>query len=187
MKAVESINPAALSECLTLPCCMASMVLQTSRQHGSRSLEHEAAIGMKQKSDLAPSDRRAALVAAEERAETLFDEIERRELVRPGRTERDVEQDIYALALEQFGVEKHWHKRIVRAGANTLTIAADNPPVLDIGDNDIVYVDLGPVFEDWEADLGRTYILGDHSGAKLVEDCRLFSIGCSRITARRRT
>jgi Xaa-Pro dipeptidase len=123
---------------------------------------------VKQKSDLAPSARRAALVAAEARAVTLFDEIERRGLVRSARTERDVEQDIYALALEQFGVEKHWHKRIVRAGANTLTIAADNPPVLDIGANDIVYVDLGPVFEDWEADLGRTYVLGDHPGAGLV-------------------
>lgn len=116
-----------------------------------------------------PSDRRAALVAAERRAETLFDEIEKRKLVRPGRTEREVEQDIYALALQQFGVEKHWHKRIVRAGANTLTIAADNPPVRDIGQDDIIYLDLGPVFEDWEADLGRTYVLGNHPGAPLVE------------------
>jgi Xaa-Pro dipeptidase len=115
------------------------------------------------------SERRAALVDAERRAETLFDEIERRELVRAGRTEREVEQEIYAIALQQYGVEKHWHKRIVRAGANTLTIAADNPPVRNIENDDIVYVDLGPVFEDWEADLGRTYILGDHPGAPLVK------------------
>ena len=121
------------------------------------------------KQEQAPSVRRDALVAAERRAETLFDEIERRELVRPGRAEREIEQDIYAIALQQFGVEKHWHKRIVRAGANTLTIAADNPPVRNIENDDIVYVDLGPVFEDWEADLGRTYILGDHPGAPLVE------------------
>jgi Xaa-Pro aminopeptidase len=123
---------------------------------------------MKQEQSM-PSDRRAALVTAERRAETLFDEIEKRKLVRPGRTERAAEQDIYALALQQFGVEKHWHKRIVRAGANTLTIAADNPPVRNIEENDIVYVDLGPVFEDWEADLGRTYVLGNHPGAALVE------------------
>ena len=115
------------------------------------------------------SDRRAALVAAEQRASTLFDEIERRGLVRAGRTERDVEQEIYAIALQQFGVEKHWHKRIARAGANTLTLAADNPPVRDIEQDDIVYLDLGPVFEDWEADLGRTYILGNHPGAPLVD------------------
>jgi hypothetical protein len=116
-----------------------------------------------------PSERRVALIEAERRAATLFDEIEKRNLVRAGRTEREVEQEIYAIALAQFGVEKHWHKRIVRAGANTLTIAADNPPVRSIETDDIVYVDLGPVFEDWEADLGRTYILGDHPGRSLVE------------------
>ncbi|MGA2994893.1 M24 family metallopeptidase [Bradyrhizobium sp.] len=123
---------------------------------------------MKQEKET-PSDRRAALVSAEQRASTLFDEIERRGLVRAGRTERDVEQEIYAIALQQFGVEKHWHKRIARAGANTLTLAADNPPVRNIERDDIVYLDLGPVFEDWEADLGRTYILGNHPGAPLVE------------------
>jgi Xaa-Pro dipeptidase len=116
------------------------------------------AFGVKQEQAI-PSDRRAALETAERRAETLFDEIERRELIRAGRTEREIDQEIYAIALQQFGVEKHWHKRIVRAGANTLTIAADNPPVRNIESDDIVYVDLGPVFEDWEADLGRTYIL----------------------------
>jgi monoamine oxidase len=115
------------------------------------------------------SDRRAALVDAEKRASTLFGEIERRELIKSGRTEREVEQEIYALALQQFGVEKHWHKRIVRAGANTLTLAADNPPIRRIEQDDIVHVDLGPVFEDWEADLGRTYVLGNHPGAPLVE------------------
>src|ERR1700709_494806 len=116
-----------------------------------------------------PPDRRAALVAAEKRAETLFDEIERRGLVRAGRTEREVEREIYAIALQQFGVGKHWHKRIVRAGPNTLTLAADNPAVRNIETDDIVYVDLGPVFEDWEADLGRTYVLGGHPGRPLVE------------------
>jgi hypothetical protein len=62
-------------------------------------------------------DRRAALVAAEKRAEKLFEEIELQGLLRSGRTERLIEQDIYAIALQRFGVEKHWHKRIVRAGA----------------------------------------------------------------------
>jgi Xaa-Pro dipeptidase len=116
-----------------------------------------------------PSDRRVALVEAERRAERLFDEIEKRKLIRPDRTEREVEQEIYAIALQQFGVEKHWHKRIVRAGPNTLTLAADNPAVRNIETDDIVYVDLGPVFEDWEADLGRTYVLGGHPGRPLVE------------------
>ena len=114
--------------------------------------------------------RRAALVAAEKRAEKLFEEIEQRGLLRSGRDEREIEKEIYSIALQEFGVEKHWHKRIVRSGPNTLTIATDNPPTRIIEANDIVYVDLGPVFEDWEADLGRTYILGKHPGASLVAD-----------------
>jgi Xaa-Pro dipeptidase len=116
------------------------------------------------------TDRRRALVAAERKALGLFDAIEANGLLKAGRSERDVEQDIYEIALKRFGVEKYWHKRIVRSGPNTLTIAADNPPVRTIDRNDIVSVDLGPVFEDSEADIGRTYVLGDHPGGRLVAD-----------------
>ncbi len=105
--------------------------------------------------------RLAALHNAERQAFRLFDVIEEQGLIAPGRTERMVEQDIYALAERDFGVTKHWHKRICRAGANTLTIAADNPPVRVIEPDDTVYIDLGPVFEEWEADVGRTYVMGD--------------------------
>lgn len=117
------------------------------------------------------SVRRAALIAAEKQAVTLFDAIEHAGIVRPDRTEREVQEDIYALALRQFGVEKHWHKRIVRAGSNTLTTASDTPPVRTIEEDDVVYVDLGPVFEEWEADIGRTYALGNHPAKlSLVSD-----------------
>ncbi len=111
-------------------------------------------------------DRRNALIAAEAKAMALFDAIERARLIRPGRREREVERDIYALAEQEFCVTKHWHKRIVRTGANTLTIARDNPPIRTIGAHDIVYVDLGPVFEMWEADVGRSYVMGDDSVKK---------------------
>jgi Xaa-Pro aminopeptidase len=28
-------------------------------------------------------------------------------------------------------------------------------------ENDILFFDFGPVFEDWEADLGRTFVIGN--------------------------
>jgi Xaa-Pro dipeptidase len=120
--------------------------------------------------------RRAQLEAAQAKALKLFDAIEREGLVRPGVSERAIEDEIGALAAREFGVEKHWHKRIVRAGANTITIAGDNPPVRTLAADDIVYVDLGPVFEAWEADIGRSYVLGaDPLKHKLVADLpRLF-------------
>jgi Xaa-Pro aminopeptidase len=106
-------------------------------------------------------DRLAALIAAEGRALALLDAIEAAGLIAAGRTEREVERDIYALAESAFGVERHWHKRLVRAGANTIEIAGANPPVRTIGADDMVFVDLGPVFDEWEADVGRSYAIGD--------------------------
>lgn len=104
--------------------------------------------------------RLQSLIEAETKALKLLDRIEALGLVAAGRTEREVEQDIYALAETEFGIEKHWHKRIVRAGVNTLAIAADNPPITTIAEDDIVFLDLGPVFEEWEADVGRSYAIG---------------------------
>jgi Xaa-Pro dipeptidase len=125
-------------------------------------------------SDLFPlveNERRTQLERAQSRALRLFDAIERGGLVRPGVTEREVEDQIGELAAREFGVEKHWHKRIVRAGANGVTTAGDNPPVRTIEADDIVYVDLGPVFEAWEADIGKSYALGgDPQKHKLVVD-----------------
>jgi Xaa-Pro dipeptidase len=105
--------------------------------------------------------RRGELERAQAKALKLFEAIERDGLIRPGLTERQVEDEIGALATREFGVGKHWHRRIVRAGRNSVTIAADNPPIRTIAENDIVYVDLGPVFEAWEADIGKSYVLGD--------------------------
>ena len=115
------------------------------------------------------TDRRAALEAAEAKALALFDAIETGGLIAPGRSEREVEADIFALAEAQFGVVQHWHRRIVRAGANTLTTAADYPDERTIEPDDTVYVDLGPVFEAWEADIGRTYAVGGDAQKHLEE------------------
>lgn len=104
--------------------------------------------------------RRRHLIAAEDRALDLLDRIAALGLIAPGRTERAVERDIQALAAAEFGVTRHWHKRIVRAGANTLATASDNPPVRVIGDDDIVFLDLGPVVGAWEADVGYSHALG---------------------------
>ena len=116
-------------------------------------------------------DRRAQLEKAQTRALGLFAAIERDGLVRPGVSERQVEDEIGELAAREFGVEKHWHRRLVRTGINTLAIASDNPPIRTIAEDDIVYVDLGPVFEAWEADIGKSYVLGGDPGKqRLVDD-----------------
>lgn len=104
-----------------------------------------------------------ALLRAEQRAFEMLAAIEERGLIRQGRTEREIEQDILNIAQNQFGIEQHWHKRIVRAGENTLAVFAENPPIVEVRDDDVVFVDLGPVFDNWEADIGKTYVIGSNS------------------------
>lgn len=105
-------------------------------------------------------DRLKTLTLAEDQAMALLDAIEAAGLIAPGRSEREVEQDIYLMAERDFGVISHWHRRIVRAGVNTVAVYHDDPPVLMIGKDDIVFIDIGPVFADWEADVGRSYAIG---------------------------
>lgn len=113
----------------------------------------------------------AALLDAQTKARGLFSEIQARALVRPGVTESEINADVYALAAQMYGVTRHWHKRIVRTGRNTLAPYDENPPDLTVADDDIVFLDLGPVFEEWEADFGRTYVVGSNPAKhKLCRD-----------------
>jgi len=101
------------------------------------------------------------LLNAEENAKLLFKTIEDRGLIIAGKTEKELNTEIFNLAFELFGIKKFWHKRIVRSGKNTLCPYKENPPDLILKNDDILFFDFGPVFEDWEADIGKTYVIGD--------------------------
>ncbi|WP_141207377.1 M24 family metallopeptidase [Streptomyces griseorubiginosus] len=114
--------------------------------------------------DSTPDDeptRAARLRDAQAKAERLFAEIEARGLIAPGAGEREVSDRVRDLANELFGTTRHWHKRVVRSGPNTLEPYRENPPDRVIGADDIVFADFGPIFEEYEADFGRTFVLGD--------------------------
>ncbi|MEJ7673769.1 MAG: M24 family metallopeptidase [Chitinophagaceae bacterium] len=84
------------------------------------------------------------LMEAEAKALQLFQTIETRKHIAAGKSEKQLNNEIYALAHELFGIEKYWHKRIVRAGTNTLRPYDDNPPDLIIQKDDILFLDFGP-------------------------------------------
>jgi Xaa-Pro aminopeptidase len=107
------------------------------------------------------TERAARLLDAEAKALDLFAETERRGLIAAGQREKAVSDGIRDLANEMFGVRNFWHKRIVRSGPNTLHPYRENPPDRTIEDDDIVFCDFGPIFAEWEADFGRTFVLGD--------------------------
>jgi Xaa-Pro aminopeptidase len=113
---------------------------------------------------------KAKLIEAEEIAARLFTEIQNRQLLVPGKTEKQVNRQVYELAKSLFGIKKHWHKRIVRSGENTLSPYSADPPDLVIQQDDIVFFDFGPVIEEWEADFGRTYVIGNNADKIRLRD-----------------
>ncbi len=104
---------------------------------------------------------RQKLNIAEKKAKDLFHVVENKGLIVAGKTEKELSDEIVQIALNEFGIHEHWHKKIVRTGINTLQPFIADPPNLTIQKDDILFFDFHPVFEGWEADLGRTYVLGN--------------------------
>ena len=81
--------------------------------------------------------------------------------IRPGVTEgrgNEIAQEV----LEAMGMDRLWHKNLVRFGAGTiLTFHADFQPDYVLQANDIFFVDLGAVFDGHEGDAGDTFVVGD--------------------------
>jgi Xaa-Pro aminopeptidase len=98
---------------------------------------------------------------AEQKAKELFNTVEEKGLIVPGKSESKLIEEVAQIARENFAIEKYWHKKIVRAGINTMQPFNGNPPDRIIQNDDMVVLDFGPIFEGFEADLGRTYIIGN--------------------------
>jgi len=106
-------------------------------------------------------DRHERLLEAHRMATELLAAAERAGLFRAGVTESGLSREIQALGRDLFGTFKHWHKKIVRAGPNTLCTYGGDPADRVVEADDMVFVDLGPLFGAWEADIGRTYVIGE--------------------------
>ena len=134
----------------------------------------------------------AVLHAAQARAAALFRAIEERRLVRPGESEDSISRAIFELAASELGVEKHWHRRVVRSGPHTRMLFRELPPDRVVEEDDIVSLDLGVVFGELEADFGRSYVLGDDPDkhrlvrdlAAIFQDCRRLYLASPHITGR---
>ena len=103
------------------------------------------------------------LINAQNISLAFFEAIEEKNLIAAGKTEAQLIAEVDDLGVKIFGIEKHWHKKIVRTGKNTLAIYPDNPPNSIIQEDDILFIDLGPIIDGYEADIGRTYVLGNNA------------------------
>lgn len=81
--------------------------------------------------------------------------------IRPGMTELDAQQHSMGV-LKQMGMDRIWHPLIVRFGEATLaTFKKRTDPTRVLGEQDIFFVDIGPVWQGHEGDAGDTFVVGD--------------------------
>ena len=119
------------------------------------------------------------LCHAQSRAALLFREIEAQRIIVAGQSEEQISEAIFQLAQAKFGVKQHWHRRVVRSGPHTRLPFRELPPDRIVESDDIVSLDLAPVFGSYEADFGRTYVVGDDQAkVRLKEDLGLLFRAC---------
>lgn len=104
--------------------------------------------------------------------------------LRPGVTEQAVREAAIGI-FKASGAVKKWHVPYIYFGPHTLLTAYDRKAEENrvLGENDIAYIDIGPVIEvdgaEIEGDVGRSYVFGNdprHAAARQAAE-RLFQEG----------
>jgi len=64
--------------------------------------------------------------------------------------------------MKDAGLLRGWHAMLVRFGTNTLKDYAEpSDPGVVLQENDIFFIDIGPVWQKWEGDGGDTFVTGN--------------------------
>lgn len=108
------------------------------------------------------------LMMVETRRRT-FDAIRRiGDLIRPGMTEEEGIA-LTRQVLREDGLLRGWHGINLRFGVNTICTFRDKSvPGTVLGEDDIFFIDIGPVWRDWEGDGGDTFTTGADPEMNLI-------------------
>lgn len=87
--------------------------------------------------------------------------------IRPGMTEADAHA-LYKTICKNHPVEKQWHPAKLRFGPNTTCDFKDVSVPHVLGEEDIFFIDIGPVVDGHEADYGETFVVGNQYEHKLI-------------------
>jgi methionyl aminopeptidase len=103
------------------------------------------------------------------RARTLSEAIARiSRSIEPGMLEEDARL-MAKETLTLLGSRKGWHKILVRFGPNTIKNFGDpSEPGVRLGDDDLFFLDIGPVWGDTEGDRGGTFVVGKSPGPEMT-------------------
>ncbi|MDG2534178.1 M24 family metallopeptidase [Sphingomonas sp. HITSZ_GF] len=120
---------------------------------------------------IGPKFERAILLETRERTRNLMHEVAAR--IVPGM----IEEDAVALmrrTLKEADMLRGWHGIHVRFGPNTLkNFGAPSAPGMVLRENDIFFIDIGPVWRGHEGDAGATFTVGnDPAMRQAAEDVK---------------
>lgn len=90
--------------------------------------------------------------------------------IRPLMAEEQAHEMYKKLCLK-YGIEKNWHPPKIRFGPNTLKSFKENSDPYTLMEEDIFYIDIGPVIDGHEADYGETFTLGQNYEHRHIADC----------------
>jgi Xaa-Pro aminopeptidase len=86
--------------------------------------------------------------------------------VQVGMLEEDANKMVIE-TLQEMGSSESFHKPYIRFGANTVkTFGADSDPGIRLGEDDIFFIDVGPVWDGYEGDAGETFVTGSNPDLK---------------------
>lgn len=81
--------------------------------------------------------------------------------IRVGMSEEEA-REVARRVLVEHGLRRGWHQVLVRFGRNTLKpFREPSEPNVHLQENDIFFVDIGPVLGKCEGDAGGTFVRGD--------------------------
>lgn len=91
-----------------------------------------------------------------------------------GMTEKDGDQ-IIDKVLKEMGHEKKWHPNKFRIGENTVKSFRDKSVEgVTLKEDDIFFIDVGPVWDNYEGDYGDTFVIGHNEEFhKIKEACKV--------------
>ncbi|MEI6205743.1 MAG: M24 family metallopeptidase [Desulfuromonadales bacterium] len=86
--------------------------------------------------------------------------------VQVGMLEEDANKMVVT-TLQEMGSNQAFHKPYIRFGTNTVkTFGADSDPGIRLGEDDIFFIDVGPVWDGYEGDAGDTFLTGNNPEMK---------------------
>lgn len=86
-------------------------------------------------------------------------------LIHPGMDEAEGKK-LLEKFMDDSDLEKRWHPTKFRMGPNTTCNFRDNSIPYTLSQNDIFFVDIGPVYFDHEGDYGETFVVGNDPALK---------------------